>query len=85
MVAHLCEAVRVANLRGLHTPRLVHPLGSVVGVAGAPLTEALLVNLLRPTLDEQTLHAGAAEVAPLEAETADSASRGRSPTRAWPD
>lgn len=71
-VAHLCEAVRVAELRGLHEPRVAsRALGFVVGIAGAPLAEALLVNVLRPALHETTLRAAVAEVSPLEADTTD--------------
>ncbi|HET6533352.1 MAG TPA: hypothetical protein VFH03_22425 [Actinoplanes sp.] len=72
LVALLCEAVNVAGLRGLHTPRRLHPaLGFELGAAGSDLAEALLVNLVRPVLDEDRLRAALAEVSTLEAETAD--------------
>jgi hypothetical protein len=63
--AAACEAVRIAHQRGLHRPRRRHAaLGIVVGPAGSTLAEAILVNVLRPTVPE-------ADVGRLYAETAD--------------
>ena len=54
--SHLCDAIRVAQYRGLTQPRLRHlALGPIVGVAGGDLAEALLVNVLRPALDVATV------------------------------
>lgn len=72
LFAHLCEAVRVASYRGLHEPRLRSPaLGFMVGIAGSELAEALLVNVLRPVLDDNGLSRGWEEARRLEALTED--------------
>jgi hypothetical protein len=72
LVAAMCEAVRVAHERGLQAPRQFSPdIGSVVGIAGSELAEALLVNVLRPALDEHTVAAAAAEIAAIDAVMAD--------------
>jgi hypothetical protein len=72
LVAHLCEAVRVAALRGLHTPRLGHPRwGFVVGPAGSELAESFVVNVLRHALDEDRLRMAFDEVETVAADTAD--------------
>ena len=72
LVGHLCDALRVAGERGLHTPRRSNPLiGFVIGLAGSELAEALIVNLLRPSLDDATLATALEEIAPLERELAD--------------
>jgi hypothetical protein len=56
MLAHLCEAVFVAQLRGLHTPRRFSPSINVpIGIAGSELAESLLVNVLRYHTDERSL------------------------------
>ena len=57
MFAHLCEAVRVAKIRGLHTPRkCLFQMGNMqVGPSGSSLAEALLVNVLRPAADESLI------------------------------
>ncbi|RST16905.1 hypothetical protein E2C00_33205 [Streptomyces sp. WAC05374] len=57
LVASMCEAVRVAHRRGLHTPRHVAPaaMHMPVGVAGSDLAECLLVGVLREVLDETSL------------------------------
>ena len=58
LVAHLCDAVRIARYRGLDQPRLRSlALGFTVGISGSDLAEALLVNLLRPALDAISLTA----------------------------
>lgn len=60
----LCQAVRVAQRRGLHTPR--RTAGSIeVGPAGSPLAESIIVNVLRAVLNEERLEKAAAEVAHL--------------------
>ena len=72
LVGHLCDALRVAGERGLHTPRRSSPLfGFVIGLAGSELAEALIVNLLRPGLDEAALATALEEIAPLERDLAD--------------
>jgi hypothetical protein len=57
LVASMCEAVRVAHRRGLHTPRQVAPaaMHMPVGVAGSDLAECLLVGVLREVLDDTSL------------------------------
>lgn len=70
--AHLCEALRVARHRGLREPRLRSPaLGFTVGVAGSELAEALLVNVVRPALDDEGLSGAWDEARRLEALTED--------------
>ncbi len=72
LVAALCEAIAVARARGLREPRRINEqVHAVVGPAGGPLAEALLVNVLRPTLDDAGLVAAADEVAALETLVAD--------------
>jgi hypothetical protein len=67
LLAHLCEAVMVASLRGLHTPRRFHPmLGFVVGIAGSELAELLLVNVLRSSVDARSLASMFEEVRSIE-------------------
>ncbi|MFI9248341.1 hypothetical protein ACIGXF_38650 [Streptomyces sp. NPDC053086] len=57
LVASMCEAVRVAHRRGLHTPRQVAPaaMNMPVGVAGSDLAECLLVGVLREVVDDTSL------------------------------
>jgi hypothetical protein len=64
LMASLCEAVRVAHRRGLHTPRRVAPtaMNMPVGVAGSDLAECLLVRVLREGLDDTSLVPVAQEV-----------------------
>ncbi|WP_171169223.1 hypothetical protein [Streptomyces sp. I05A-00742] len=64
LVAALCEAVRVAHRRGLHTPRrwARAPMNMPVGTAGSDLAESLLVGVLRENLDEASLEPVAREV-----------------------
>jgi hypothetical protein len=72
LFAHLAEAVRVADQRGLHQPRrFSSELGKAVGPRGTDIAESLIVNVLRFALDGDTLHKAAAEVLPLEAELED--------------
>jgi hypothetical protein len=60
LFSHVCDAVRVANARGLNAARKFSPsVGSAVGRSGSPLAEALIVNVLRFALDDEVL--GAAE------------------------
>ncbi len=67
LVAALCDAVRVAGARGLRQPRRFNDqLRCIVGPAGTDLVESLIVNVLRSTLDDETLAAAVEEVAPLE-------------------
>ncbi len=66
IVGHLCEAIRVADRRGLNEARRFSALlGVAVGISGSGLAEALLVNVLRPALDEHSLAGAVAEVASL--------------------
>src|SRR5262249_40450746 len=68
LTAYLAEAVRVADQRGLHQPRRFSGLlGRPVGPRGADLAEALIVNVLRFELTEDTLRTAAAEVRSIEA------------------
>ena len=72
VVAHLVQAVRVADQRGLHQPRRFSAqLGQPVGPRGTTLAESLIVNVLRFALDEESLRRAAAEVASLEGELED--------------
>lgn len=66
IVGHLCEAIRVADCRGLNEPRRLNPLfGFNVGISGSDLAESLLVNVLRPSLDERSLATVVEEVESL--------------------
>jgi hypothetical protein len=72
MIAYLAEAVRVADQRGLHTPRRFHPgMGITLGPRGADLAESLIVNVLRFALDADTLRKAAEETLSLEMDLAD--------------
>ncbi|MFI6686359.1 hypothetical protein [Streptomyces sp. NPDC050485] len=72
LFAALCEAVRVARRRGLHTPRRVaRVLNAPVGAAGSALVESLLVGVLRTALDQAALDALAQEVDRVEADAID--------------
>ncbi len=72
LVGHLCDALRVAALRGLDAPRLSDSLtGVFVGPSGTALAEALLVNLVRRELDDAALDLALDEITPLELELAD--------------
>jgi hypothetical protein len=67
LFAYLCDAIRIAHLRGLHQPRRRNPLvGAVVGVAGAELTESLLVNILRRVLSDDDVAQAMEEVRLLD-------------------
>ena len=67
LIAYLAEAVRVAQQRGLHQPRRFSTqLGRPVGPRGSSLAEALIVNVLRFVLDDDSLAAAAAEALSLE-------------------
>jgi hypothetical protein len=67
LIAFLTEAVRVAHQRGLHQPRRFSPqLGQPVGPRGSELAESLIVNVLRFSLDADTLRQAAAEALALE-------------------
>jgi hypothetical protein len=67
IVAHLCEAVRVANRRGLHEARMFFPgISAAMGISGSDLAESLIVNLLRFKLNSELLTAAAAEVRALQ-------------------
>src|SRR5258708_1761750 len=66
IVGHLCEAIRVADRRGLSEARKFSALlGVAVGISGPGLAEALLGDVLRPALDEHSLAGAVAEVASL--------------------
>ncbi|WP_157187604.1 hypothetical protein [Nocardia vinacea] len=72
LVAAMCEAIYVAERRGLHTPRKVlRNSNTAVGPAGSELAESLVVNVLRQTLDEAGLAEVHAEISDLERITAD--------------
>jgi tetratricopeptide (TPR) repeat protein len=65
--SHLCEAVRVANMRGLDMPRKFSTLvGFAVGAYGSDLAESLLVNVLRHTLDSGSIIEATQEVTTIE-------------------
>jgi hypothetical protein len=67
IVAHLCEAVRVASRRGLCEPRKFFPgITVALGIRGSDLAEALIVNVLRFGLDTELLTAAAAEVVAMQ-------------------
>jgi len=72
LLAYLADAVRVADQRGLQQPRHFNPhFGTAVGPRGAKLAEALIVNVLRYTLDADALSKAAAEALSLESELED--------------
>ncbi|GHJ44043.1 hypothetical protein Cs7R123_13850 [Catellatospora sp. TT07R-123] len=72
LLAAACEAVRVAHLRGLRKPRRRSTiLGLPIGMAGSELAEAIIVNVLRPLLDDDALAVLYAEAGALDALTAD--------------
>jgi len=72
MFAHLCDAVRIARYRGLDQPRLRSlSLGFTVGISGSDLSESLLVNVLRPSLDEPLLATAWTEARGLQSLTED--------------
>jgi hypothetical protein len=57
LISYLCEAVRIAKVRGLHEPRKFNEYLSVAaGVAGTDLAEFILVNVLRYNLNEESLN-----------------------------
>jgi hypothetical protein len=67
LFAYLCDAIRIAHLRGLHQPRRRNPLvGAVVGVAGTELAESLLVNILRRVLSDDEVVQAMEEVRVLD-------------------
>jgi hypothetical protein len=71
MFAHLCEAVRVARIRGLRAPRkFVAMMSSPVGPSGSSLAEALLVNVLRPATDDSLIEQAWREALSVEHLTA---------------
>jgi hypothetical protein len=65
LVAYLCEAIRVAQLRGLHQPRLKSLAGFPIGAQGSELAESMIVNVLRQALDGESLGRAAAEAAAI--------------------
>jgi hypothetical protein len=67
LVAHLAEAVRVADQRGLHRSRRFSPhIGTPIGPRGAELAEALIVNVLRFVLNDDDLRVAADEARSIE-------------------
>ncbi len=66
LFAHLCDAIRVAGARGLRKPRRFSAFGFAVGHTGSDLAEALLVNILRPALDDNSLAAAQREARACE-------------------
>jgi tetratricopeptide (TPR) repeat protein len=71
LVAYLCEAIRVAQLRGLHEPGLESAAGFSIGVQGSDLAESIVVNVLRQALDDQSLQRVGAEAAAIRELTRD--------------
>ncbi|MDI1461617.1 hypothetical protein QEZ54_11590 [Catellatospora sp. KI3] len=72
LLSAVCEAVRVAHLRGLRRPRRRSTiLGVPIGMAGTELAEAIIVNVLRPLLDDDALSVLYTEVGALDALTVD--------------
>ncbi len=65
LVACLCEAIRVAELRGLYEPRLQSVTGPTIGARGSDLAESMIVNVLRRALDSKSLKRSAAEAAAI--------------------
>jgi xanthosine utilization system XapX-like protein len=64
--------VRIAALRGLQVPRKHCPPVHVnIGIHGGELTEALLVNVLRRALDDESLHRAWSEAQGVEHLTGD--------------
>jgi hypothetical protein len=68
IVVHLCEAIYVANLRGLNVTRkkMVRFGQAAFGIAGSELAEALIVNVLRPALNNESLAHTLKEVESLD-------------------
>jgi hypothetical protein len=67
IVGHLCEAIRIASLRGLDSPRAFsRMLGFAMGIHGSDLAESLIVNVLRHNLDEASLEEARKEVIGIE-------------------
>jgi len=76
LVSALCEAIYVAQGRGLHVPRKVSDfVNSAVGPSGSGLAESLIVNVLRYALDAAGLAEVHAEILPLQEITADNGVR----------
>lgn len=71
LVACLCEAIRIAQLRGLHEPRMQSMIGFTIGAQGPDLSESILVNVLRQDLDSHSLERAGAEAATLRELTRD--------------
>ena len=73
MIGALCEAIRTAAQRGLHTSRLVmESVGGIpVGPAGSLLAEAIVVNVLREAFDDATLALAVEEAERLESALGD--------------
>jgi hypothetical protein len=71
LVACLCEAIRVAQLRGLHQPGLESAAGFSIGAQGSDLAESIVVNVLRQALDDQSLKRAVAEAAAIRELTRD--------------
>jgi hypothetical protein len=71
LLASLCEAIRVAQLRGLNQPRLRGMMGATIGAQGSGLAESMIVNVLRVALDSNSLDRAAAEAATIRDLTRD--------------
>jgi hypothetical protein len=71
LLAHVCEGIRVAQLRGLHQPRQQSALGHGFGAYGSGLAESIIVNVLRPVLDSDSLDRAASEAASIRELTRD--------------
>jgi hypothetical protein len=71
LVSAMCEAVYVAQERGLHVPRRKLSFVSPIGPSGSDLAESLIVNVLRYAMDATSLAAVHAEILPLQQVTSD--------------
>ena len=68
LFASLCEAIWIAGHRGLNTPRkFSRLLGFAIGARGSELAESMLVNVVRPALEESELDLWQQEIASIEA------------------
>ena len=63
LMAHLCEAIQVAQLRGLRQPRLQSLTGHSIGAQGSGLAESIIVNVSRRALNSDSLESATVEAA----------------------
>ncbi len=71
LLACLSEGIRIAQLRGLHQPRQEGAIAPVFGAHGSGLAESMIVNILRPVLDSDSLDRAAAEATSIRELTRD--------------